>query len=83
MAKGKKARFNKQTAGVKCTTKSGKLFTLLNPSEKASKYAVELKTGANVYTGKKLKKTQLAHRSGYLQARKDNAKCYNAKKRGR
>ena len=78
MPKGKKAHFNKQTAGLKCTTKTGKKFTLLNPTEKASKYAVELRTGRNVYTGEFLSDTQKAHRSGYLSCRKDSAKCYKA-----
>lgn len=78
--KGVKARFNKQTAGVKCETKSGKKFTLLNPDERARKFAVELRSGRNVYTGKSLTDTQKAHRSGYLKARKDSAGCYNSKR---
>lgn len=82
MAKGVRARFNKQKDGKVMTTKTGKKFTLLNPDEKARKYAVELRSGRNVYTGNQLNDTQLAHRSGYLSARKDSARCFNAKKRG-
>ena len=80
MPKGQRARFNKQTAGVKCVTKNGKKFTLLNPAEKGSKCAVELRTGRNVYTGEHLTDTQKAWRAGFLQAQKDNARCFNAKK---
>ncbi len=77
--KGKKATFNKSKEGVKCKSKNGKDFTLLNPDEKARKSAVELKTGKNVYTGETLTATQKAYRSGYLASRKDSANCYNAK----
>lgn len=80
MAKGKRAHFNKQTAGVKCETRNGKVFTLLNPHEKGSKAAVELRSGRNVYTGEYLSGTQKAYRSCYLAAQKDSARCYNAKK---
>ena len=83
MPKGQRAKFNKQTAGVKCVTKKGKKFTLLNPAEKGSKFAVELRTGRNVYTGEYLTDTQKAHRSGYLQAQKDSARCFNAKRKKR
>lgn len=71
--------------------KTSKGIILLNPSEKSRKYADEL-----YYNGRftndgnvkndingnplRLSNTQRAYRSGYLQARKDNAKCYNAKK---
>lgn len=81
MPKGQRARFNKQTAGVKCVTKNGKKFTLLNPAERASKFAVELRSGRNVYTGEHLTNTQKAFRAGALSERKNSAKCYNAKKR--
>ena len=81
MAKGKKAKFIKQFTGVKVKTKNGKIFTLLNPDEKARKCAVELRSGRNVYTGAHLTDTQLAHRSGYLEARKDSARCFNATKK--
>ena len=81
MPKGTKAHFNKQQAGVKCVSKNGKTFTLLNPYEKGCKSAVELRTGRNVYTGATLTDTQKAYRSGYLTARKDSAKCYNASKK--
>lgn len=73
-------------------TKKGKTFTLLNPSEKSEKFANELKFGfAKTNTLKtkrdskgkdiKLSDTQLAFRSGYLQARKDSAKAFKSKKR--
>ena len=81
MSKGKKAHFDKQTAGVKCKTKSGKTFTLLNPKEKGDKCAVELRSGRNIYTGEYLSNTQKAYRSGYLASRKDSAKCYKANNR--
>lgn len=81
MAKGQRAHFNKQKAGHKCTTKNGKTFTLLNPHEKGCKSAVELRSGRNVYTGKELTDTQLSYRSGYLDAQKDSARCYNANKK--
>lgn len=75
--------FNKRT---------GKNVTLLNPAEKGRKYAAELKAGIHATNDGKVKKnkagkrirlsdTQKAYRSGYLTARKDNAKCYKAKKR--
>lgn len=80
MPKGKRAKFNKQTAGVRCETKNGKKFTLLNPEERARKFAVELRTGRNVYTGEHLTDTQKAYRSGALSERKNSAKCYNANK---
>lgn len=83
MPKGQPAKFNKQKVGVKVKTKNGKTFTLLNPSEKGRKAAVELKSGRNIYTGEYLSDTQLSYRSGYLAAQKDSANCYNAKKRKR
>ena len=83
MPKGQRAKFNKQTAGVKCVTKKGKRFTLLNPAEKGSKFAVELRTGRNVYTGEHLTDTQKAYRSGFLKAQKDSARCFNAKRKKR
>ena len=71
-------------------TKTGKDITLLNPSEKSKKYASELKTGHR-YTNKgeykvdkdgvvlNLDCCSASYRMGYLAARKDNAKVYNAK----
>lgn len=77
--------------GKKVRTNNGKTITLLNPSEKAGKYAAELKTGirytneggykadANGDVG--LSDTQRAYRSGYLDARKDDAKAFKSKNR--
>ena len=69
---------------VKVKTKSGREITLLNPSEKAGKYAAELKANFSGSTGETLTKNQRAYRSGYLDARKDSAKAWkhNQKKRG-
>ena len=70
----------------------GKIFTLLNPAEKGKKAAKELKTGKR-YTndgqpkrgknGQQLNVTKegKAWRSGYLNARKDNANAYKAKRK--
>jgi len=78
---------------VKVTRKDGKQITLLNPSEKARKYANELSTGirktndGNYKPDKNgdvgLSNVQRAYRSGYLDARKDSAKAWkhNQKKR--
>lgn len=77
--------------GVKGKGKNGKEVTLLNPYGKSRKYASELKNkkhytnNGQVKTDEKgralsLTKTQSAYRSGYLQARKDSAACYNATK---
>ena len=70
----------------------GKYITLLNPAEKGRKFAVELKNDKHITNEGLIKKTKngkvktlsdtaKAYRSGYLQARKDNAKCFNSKKR--
>lgn len=75
--------------GKKIITKKGKEFTFLNPSEKSAKYSIELKENLLVTNNltTKLNKngkaqfltnTQRAYRSGYLDARKDNAKAYKA-----
>lgn len=74
--------------------KKGKDVTLLNPAEKAGKFAYELKQGYRMTNDGKYKAdkngtvlglnaSQASYRMGYLQARKDSAKCYNAKKRKR
>ena len=75
---------------VKVKTQSGKTITLLNPSEKAEKFAKELKHGVKrtnsgsfkLNKGKaiKLTPTEASYRSGYLDARQDNAKAYKSKK---
>lgn len=68
-------------------TKEGKDWALLNPSEKAKKYARELKEKKK-YTntfilntdekGKPLsfKHVERYYRTGYLNARKDSANCF-------
>ena len=73
--------------------KNGSYVTLLNPSEKAGKYAAELRTGMR-YTNNGdykpdkngeigLSREGRAYRSGYLDARKDSANAYkhNLKKK--
>lgn len=56
--------------------KSG--IVLRNPSEKAKRYARQMKSGFVRETGQELSATDMAYRAGYLDARKDSAKCYNA-----
>lgn len=62
---------------------------LLNPAEKARKYADELAndvriTNSGMVVTKKngkprdLRDTQKAYRAGYLAARRDSAKCFKA-----
>ena len=62
-------------------TASGVTITLRNPAEKAKRYASQLKSGKVRETGVKLTPTDMAYRAGYLDARKDNAKCFNARKK--
>lgn len=68
--------------------------TLLNPAEKGRKYAAEMKAGIHATNDhqikkgkngnpKRLKDSEKAYRAGYLDARKDNAKCFNAQDRKR
>ena len=59
---------------------TGEAFTVFNPSEKSQKYAYDLHIGIDSVSGEKLTTAKKAWRSGYLQARKDNAKAYKAKK---
>ena len=72
-------------------TKKGKKITLLNPSEKGRKFADELRNGAKQTNdgfikfgndGKaiRLTDTEKSYRSGYLDAQKDSAKAYKARK---
>ena len=73
----------------KTRSRTGKPVTLLNPAEKASKYADELRNGIR-YTNDnrykadkngvvmKVTKEGRAYRAGYLDARKDNANAYKA-----
>ena len=76
-----------QKIGVRGIGKTGKEITLLNPNGKGKKYANELKYGyakTNTLDTKRtqegkaiaLTDTQKAFRSGYLQARKDNARAF-------
>ena len=60
-------------------TKNGKVITLLNPAERGRKYAKELHTGVDVYTGEALSPRRKAFRSGYLKARRDSARAFKAK----
>jgi len=71
---------------------NGNKITLLNPSEKGAKFAKELKQGVKRTNAggfkldenkKSIKLTDVerAYRGGYLDAQKDSAKCYNAKKK--
>ncbi len=83
---GKPARL-----GTVCVDENGNTGVVLTPAGKGAKYAAELKSGKR-YTnagqtkvgenGKPLglSKAQRAYRGGYLKARQDNAKAYNAKK---
>ena len=75
---------------VTVQNKKGDFVKLLNPSEKASKFADELKTGMRYTNDGRLKpdkngdvglsNTQRAYRSGYLDARKDSAKAWKHNK---
>lgn len=66
-------------------------IVLLNPAEKAKRYARQMKSGMIRETGKELDYAGLSYRAGYLQARSDSAKAYcsnkgiksKAKKRGK
>ena len=58
-------------------TKNG--IVLRNPSEKAKRYARQMKNGCVGETGKELSPADMAYRAGYLDARKDSAKAYCAK----
>lgn len=91
----KKKNGERRKNGVYLVNKEdGRKFTALNPSGKGAKYAQELKDGKRVLNdletpklndkGKqmKLNKSQRAYRAGYLDARKDNAKAFNAKNGG-
>lgn len=65
---------------VKVTNRNGQTVTLLNPAEKGELYAREFKDNYNPRTGDALTKGQRAYRSGYLDARKDNAKAWKHNK---
>ena len=72
---------------VKVRTKSGKTRTLLNPSEKAQKFAYELSYDVKATNeGKQIIKRngniqeltpeQKAYRAGYSQSRTDSSRAY-------
>lgn len=77
-------------SGVTVTFNDGTETTLLTPSGKGDKYAAELGMGVRITNSGEFKRNngaeipltpeQRAYRSGYLDAQKDNAKAYNAKK---
>lgn len=69
-------------------SKKGKIITLLNPSEKAKKFAVEIKNSKHYTNDRKVKrdkkgnplkltKAQKSYRAGYLDSRKDSSKAWN------
>ena len=73
-------------------TKTGKTFKFLMPHEKGEKYANELKNGWSITNDGEMKKDadgtammlsdeQRAYRSGYLDARKDEAKLFKWKQK--
>lgn len=70
-------------------SKRGKQVILLNPAEKGSKYAYELKTRQRVTNAGEFKgprgltKEQAAFRAGYLTSRRDSAKAYKASLKSR
>ena len=70
----------KKETVVYAKNKHGKWVRLLNPAQKGRKYAKDLKLGRDSVTGKPLRDTQKAHRSGYLKARADNAKAWKARR---
>ena len=59
-------------------TKHGHRFVLRNPAEKAKRYARQMKNGYITETKQSLTAEQMAFRAGYLSARSDAAKAYNA-----
>ena len=88
---GKKTGVDLTVADVKTGDVSKR--TLLTPHGKGKKYALELKekrhrtNAGQVKTDSKgkdirLTDTQAAYRGGYLQAQKDAARAYNARKNG-
>ena len=70
---------------VVAKSRKGKNVTLLNPSEKTTKYAIELKNNIRLTNNGECKdcsgltKTQRAYRGGYLAAQKDNQKAFKSK----
>ncbi len=77
----------KVRSGTVVTFNDGSSRTLLTPAGKGEKYAAELRNNqayTNDFELKKdgLTKQQRAYRGGYLDAMKDSAKAFNAKKKG-
>lgn len=81
-------------SGTVVTFKDGSTKTLLTPSGKGEKFAEELRTNIRKTNGGTIKRDeyampmeltneQRAYRSGYLEAQKDSARIYSAKKRGK
>ena len=82
---GKRAKL-----GTKIINSDGEVKVLLTPAGRGAKYSAELKNRKRYTNSGSVKKDdkgkamklnccQRAYRSGYLAARKDNAKAYNAK----
>lgn len=51
--------------------KLGRDVHILSPGERGSKYAEELKTGKDKFSGQSLTPGQMSWRAGYMQARSD------------
>ena len=87
--KRKKANGESERLGTRIVTSDGVIITLLTPNGKAAKYAKEIRDNKR-YTNsgeekknKRLTEHGRVYRSAYLQARKDSAKAYRAKKNNR
>ncbi|GHV02041.1 hypothetical protein FACS1894211_12790 [Clostridia bacterium] len=65
---------------TKVVTKTGQQKVLYTPNEKAAVFAFELKNKSHM-DGKPLTDFQAGQRSGYLNARKDEAKLFKWKKK--
>ena len=78
---------------VRVIGKSGKRITLLNPSEKGSKYSAELKRNIQLTNNgsvktkngkvKHLTSAQRTYRMGFITAQHENARAFNSAKRKR
>ena len=66
---------------VQVKDRNGRTVTLYNPAEKGEICAFELKNNYNARTGETLTNGQRAYRSGYLNARRDSAKCWKAQRK--
>ena len=91
LLKGEKKNGKPKKYGTVVGFKDGTSTTLLTPSGKGAKYAAELSANVAVTNDgiikrddfgmpKELDCCQRAYRAGYLDAQKDSAKAYNAKK---